>query len=123
MAPRPAVYLLGLCNLVAGALVAFAPGALMPGVEGLGSPSTRLLGVSLGILLVAVGAGAVIMPPVARRAYLWLFGVGVKVVAAAMWGAIAVTSGATTLAAAAAGDLLVAMAIVGLLRTAPPTDA
>jgi hypothetical protein len=117
MAPQPAVYLLGLCNLVAGALVVFAPGALMPGVDGLGSPSTRLFGLSLGILLLAVGGGAAVMPPVARRAYLWLFGVGVKVMAAAVWGAMAIASGALTLAAAAAGDLVIAVAIAAMLRS------
>ena len=76
-----------------------------PGSEGLGSPGTRLLGVSLGIVLAAVGIGAWLMPPMARRVYLWIFGVAVKVVAAAVWGATAVTTGATMLAAGAALDL------------------
>jgi hypothetical protein len=116
MAPQPAVFLLGLCNLVAGALFVFAPGVLMSSVDGRGSASTRLLGLSLGLLLVAVGGGAALMPPAARRTYLWLFGVAVKVMAAAVWGAIAIASGTTTLAAAAAGDLLVALTIACLLR-------
>ena len=76
MAPRLAAHLLGLCNVVAGALVACAPAILMPGLDGLGSPGARLLGVSLGVVLAAVGIGAWLMPADARRMYLWIFGVG-----------------------------------------------
>ena len=118
MAPRLAAHLLGLCNVVAGALVACAPGILMPGLDGLGSAGARLLGISLGVVLAAVGIGAWLMPADARRMYLWIFGVAVKIVAAAVWGATAMTTGVTVLAAGAAFDLAVALAIASMLRTA-----
>ena len=118
MAPRLAVHLLGLCNIVAGALVACAPVLLMPGLQGLTSPAARLLGMSLGIVLAAVGIGAWLMPATANRTYLWIFGVLVKVIAAGAWGATAMTTGATMLAAGALIDIAAAIAIAGLLRTA-----
>ena len=118
MAPRLAAHLLGLCNVVAGALVACAPVILMPGLDGLGSAGTRLLGSSLGIVLAAVGIGAWLMPADARRIYLWIFGVAVKGVAAAVWGAAAMTTGVTMLAAGAALDLAVALVIASMLRSA-----
>src|SRR6188474_52079 len=105
MAPRLAAHLLGLCNVVAGALVACAPAILMPGLDGLGSAGTRLLGSSLGLVLAAVGIGAWLMPADARRSYLWIFGVAVKVVAAAVWGTTAISTGVTMLAVGAAFDL------------------
>ena len=117
MAPRLAAHLLGLCNLVAGALVAFGPVILMAGLDGLGSPGTRLLGMSLGVLLAAVGIGAWLMPADARRVYLWIFGVGVKTVGAAVWCVTAMTTGVAMLAAGAVLDLVVALAIAGLLKT------
>ena len=116
MAPRLATHLLGLCNLVAGALVACAPVYLIPGLDGLDSPGARLLGVSLGVVLAAVGIGAWLMPGDGRRAYLWIFGVAVKVAGAAVWGTAAMMTGVTMLAAGAAFDLAVAVAIAGLLR-------
>ena len=118
MAPRLAAHLLGLCNVVAGALVAYAPVILIPGLEGLGSPGARLLGVSLGIVLAAVGIGAWLMPADARRMYLWIFGVAVKVVAAAVWGTTAISTGVTMLAVGAAFDLAVALVIASMLRSA-----
>ena len=117
MAPRLAAHLLGLCNVVAGALVACAPMFLMPGLEGSTSPGSRLLGMSLGVVLAAVGVGAWLMPADARRVYLWIFGVAVKVVAAAIWGAAAMTTGVALLAVAAVLDLAVALAIAGMLTT------
>ncbi|AMY12203.1 hypothetical protein LuPra_05476 [Luteitalea pratensis] len=115
MAPRLATHLLGLCNVVAGALVACAPVILMPGLNGLDSPGARLLGVSLGVVLVSVGIGAWLIPADGRRVYLWIFGVAVKVVASAVWGAAALTTGVAMLAAGAALDLAVALAIAGML--------
>lgn len=115
MTPRHAVLLLGLCNLVAGALVAWAPGLLMPGADGLGSTGARVLGGSLGIVLAGSGIGAGLMPAPAIRPYLWVFGVGVKVVAAAVWGTIAAQSGIAMLWAGAALDLAVATAIAAIL--------
>jgi hypothetical protein len=117
MAPRLASHLLGLCNLVAGALVASAPVLLMPGVQGIDSPGSRLLGASLGVLLVAAGVGAWLMPAEGRRAYLWLFGVAVKLVGAAVWGVAAIVTGAAMLAIGAVFDLAVASTIAVLLRT------
>ena len=117
MSPRLAAHLLGLCNVVAGALVVWAPAMLMPGVGGLGSPAAGLLGASLGVLLTAVGIGAWIVPVEARRTYLWMFGVGVKVVAAIIWAAAAMTTGVMMLAAGAVVDLAIASAITGLLTT------
>ena len=93
MTPRHAVLLLGLCNLVAGALVAWVPALLMPGADGLGSTSARVLGSSLGIVLAGSGIGAGLMPEPAVRSYLWVFGVVVKVAGAAAWGTIAAQSG------------------------------
>ena len=118
MAPRLAAHLLGLCNVVAGALVALAPVLLMPGLDGLGSPAARLLGASLGVVLAAVGIGAWLVHAEARRGYLWIFGVGVKVVAAIIWAGAAMTTGVLVLAAGAVFDLAIAIAIAGLLTTA-----
>ena len=115
MAPRLAAHLLGLCNVVAGALVACAPELLMPGLDGLGSPAARLLGASLGVVLAAVGVGAWVVPAEARSSYLWIFGVGVKVVAAAVWAGAAMTTGVAMLGAGSVFDLAVAIAVAGLL--------
>jgi hypothetical protein len=117
MAPRLAAHLLGLCNLVAGALVASAPVILMPGLDGLDLPGARLLGVSLGIMLSAVGIAAWLIPADARRTYLWIFGVAVKVAGAVVWATVAAQTGVTMLAAGAGFDLAVALAIAGSLRT------
>lgn len=117
MAPRLATHLLGLCNLVAGALVACAPMLLMPGLQGLDSAGARLLGVSLGVVLAAVGIGAWLMPAEGRRVYLWIFGVAVKVVGAAVWGLAATMTGVASPATGAVFDLAVALVIVGALRS------
>jgi hypothetical protein len=117
MPPRWAIHTLGLCNVVAGALVALVPSVFMPGADGIDTISSRLLGASLGVVLVAVGAGAWLLPSTAVGVYLWLFGVGVKVVAAALWGWAARQSGVGMLWVGAALDLAVALAIAGgLLR-------
>jgi hypothetical protein len=115
MTPRHAVLLLGLCNLVAGALVAWAPALLMPGADGLGSTATRLCAGSLGIMLAGAGIGGLLMPDPAVRTYLWVFGVSVKVAATLAWATIAVQSGIAMLWAGAALDLAVAMAIAATL--------
>ena len=117
MAPRLAAHLLGLCNVVAGALVACAPALLLRGLDGLDSPGARLFGVSLGVVLAAVGVGAWVMPADGRRTYLWIFGVAVKIAGAASWGIAAKLTGATTLAMGAVFDVAVATAIVVLLMT------
>ncbi|BCS35207.1 hypothetical protein TBR22_A44340 [Luteitalea sp. TBR-22] len=108
MPPRLLVHVLGLCNVVAGALVAFGPGLLMPGADGLGTTAARVFGGSLGAFLAGSAVGAWLMPSGARRPYLWVFGVGVKVVAAALWGTLAVSSGITQLWSGAVVDLAVA---------------
>ena len=115
MTPRHAVLVLGLCNLVAGALVAWAPALLMPGADGLGSTAARVFAGSLGIMLVGTGIGGFLMPEAAVRSYLWLFGVSVKVAATLAWGTIASQSGITMLWAGAALDLAVAMLIAAIL--------
>jgi hypothetical protein len=115
MSPRFAVHILGLCNLVAGALVAWAPSALMPGLGGLDTSGARLLGASLGVMLAGAGAGAWVMPPAAVPPYLWLFGVGVKLVGAVLWGWKAQQSGVAMLWAGAALDVFVALVISGIL--------
>lgn len=122
MRPRHAVHVLGLCNLVAGALVAGAPHLVMPGADGLGSLGARLLGTSLGVTLAAIAAGAWLMPPTAVSRYLWLFGVWVKVAGALLWGAAAVSAGSTLLASGAAADLVVAGLIAIGLRSGNTRD-
>ena len=118
MAPRLATHLLGLCNLVAGALVACAPALFLAGLDGLDRSGARLLGVSLGVVLAAVGLGAWLIPPDARRAYLWMFGVAVKIAGAAVWGTAAVLTGVPMLAMGAMFDLAIAIAVAGLLAKA-----
>ncbi len=116
MSPQPALLLLGLSNLVAGALVALAPPVVLASADGVHSTSARLLGGSLAIMLVAAGSAGWFVPPAARRAHLWIFGVVVKVAAALLWGWTALAAGLSMLAAAAAADLAVAVAIAGMLR-------
>jgi len=118
MAPRLATHLLGLCNLVAGALVACAPALLLRGLDGLDSPGSRLLAVSLGVVLAAVGIGAWLIPAEGRRTYLWIFGVAVKIAGAALWVIAAAMTGATALAMGAVFDVAVATAVAVLLRAA-----
>jgi hypothetical protein len=109
MSPERALSFLGLCNVVAGALVALAPALLMPGADGLGSTAARLLGGSLGIVLAGSGIGAFRMPGPAVRPYLWVFGIGVKLAAAAAWSAMAGHSGILMLWGGAALDLGIAV--------------
>ncbi len=116
MSPRLALYVLGLGNLVAGALVALAPAVVLSAADGRHSTSARLLGGSLAVMLVAVGSAGWLLPPEARRAYLWIFGVAVKAAAALLWGATALATGLIMLAAGAVADLAVALAIAGILR-------
>ena len=65
----------------------------------------------------AVGLGAWLIPEGGLRAYLWIFGVAVKVAGAVVWGTAAVLTGVTMLAAGAVVDLTIAIAIAGLLQT------
>jgi hypothetical protein len=115
MPPRPLVHLLGLCNLVAGALLAF-DAALVAPVDGAGTPAARLLGASGGALLAAIAVGAWRMPQDAVRPYLWTFGVGVKLAAAAVWAAAAVVTAVPALLLGASLDLGIAVAIAAGLR-------
>jgi hypothetical protein len=115
MTPRHAVLLLGLCNLVAGALVAWAPALLMPGADGLGSTAARVFAGSLGIMLAGAGIGGFLMPDPAVRAYLWVFGVCVKVAATLAWATVAMQSGIAMLWAGAALDRAVALLIAAIL--------
>lgn len=88
----------------------------MPGAAGLGSTSANLLGASLGVMLGAIGLGAWLVDDASVRGYLWLFGVGVKVTAAALWGLAALRSGSNMLWSGAALDLAVASLIAASLR-------
>lgn len=120
MPPRWAVHTLGLCNVIAGALVVLAPSLLMPGLDGNDTTTARLLSASLGMLVAAVGAGAWLMPAAAVRAYLWLFGVGVKLLTSVLWGCFASHSGVGMLWAGAMSDLAVALVIAsGLVGREP----
>ena len=116
MPPHAALHLLGLSNLVAGALVALAPPLVLASADGVHSTSARLFGGSLAIMLVAAGSAGWFVPPAARRPHLWIFGVAVKLAAALLWGWTAVATGLSTLAAGAAADLVDAVTIAGILR-------
>lgn len=119
MTPRLVASILGLCNVVAGALVTFALPQLMPGADGLGSTAARVLGGSLAAFLVGSGLGAWLMPAEGRRPYLWVFGVAIKIAAGVLWGSSAVSSGIPQLWIGAAVDLAVAAVVfVGLVRSA-----
>lgn len=116
MAPRWAVHVLGLGNVVAGALL--ASGLVLP-AGSLARDDTRLLAHSAGLALAAVGAGAWIMPGPARPAYLWVFGVALKAAGALLWGASGLRTGHAAMSAGAAADALVAVVVAaGLLRHA-----
>lgn len=92
MSPRFLLRILGLCNVVAGALLVFAP-ALVGPVAGVDSPAATLARRSAAALLIAVAVGAWSMPAGAATRYLWIFGVGVKLAAAVIWATAAVASG------------------------------
>jgi hypothetical protein len=116
MSQRWLVHLLGLCSVAAGALLASVPALVLP-LDGLHSPAGLLLTRSLAVVVAAVGIGAWSMPPEAVRAYLWVFGVGVKGVGGLLWGATAMSTGLAMLAVGAVLDLVVALAIAsGLSR-------
>lgn len=116
MAPGRLLWILGLCNGVAGALFMLAPAQIAP-LQGLDSPSASLAARSAGALLIAVAIGAWRMPPLAARPYLWIFGVGVKAAAAAIWARMALSTGVGRLWLGVAVDVAVAVVVtVGLLR-------
>jgi len=115
MSPTVLVRILGLCNLVAGALLVWAPTLVAP-LEGAGSPAAVLAFRSAAVLLVAVAAGAWVLPAGALRPFLWLFGVSVKLAAAAIWAAAAMSAGTPQLWLGAGVDASVAAVIAtGLL--------
>ena len=119
---RPfASHLLGLGNLVAGALLVWGRSWLMPGLDGIASPAATLMACSLGLMLWAVAAGAWLMPASASRGYLAIFGVALKGVAALIWAWTAVQTGVTALWVGAGLDLALAVAIAASLRY--PRDA
>ena len=116
MRPRQAVHLLGLCNLVAGALLALAPSLLLP-IEGVHSAAASILARALAVVLAAVGLAGWVLPESALRAYLWVFGVGVKGLGAVLWGLTAWTSGVTAIGGGAAFDAALAMLIAWSLMS------
>lgn len=116
MAPRTAVHLLGLCNLVAGALLLVAPALVLP-LDGVGSPAGIILTRGLGIVLVAVGVTGWVIPNDAVRPFLWIFGVGVKGLGGALWGATAWMTGVGAIGAGAAVDAALAAVIAWSLRS------
>jgi hypothetical protein len=124
MAPRSLALVLGLCNVVAGALLVSAPSLLLGSLEGSHTPSASLLRGCIGVLLVAIGVGALRMPPEALRSYLWIFGVAVKVVAAMLWSLTALQTGVDGLWIGAAADGALALVIAaGLWRPSADGDA
>ena len=123
MAPRSLAYVLGLCNLVAGALLMSRPRLLLGDLAGTRTPAAELLLGCLGLVLIAVGSGAMRMPSNALPTYLWIFGVAVKVVAALLWSLTALETGTGALWMGAGGDAAIALVIaVGLLRAVPEPD-
>ncbi len=116
MAPRPLVHLLGLCNVLAGALLVLAPSSAVP-LAGATSPAARVFAGSAAAMLLSVAVAGWLLPATATRTYLWIFGVGVKVAGAVTWSAAAGFTGVPGLWAGALFDLAVAVAIgVGLRR-------
>ena len=118
MSPRTIAHLLGLCNLVAGALLVFGRQLVMPGLTGAATPAAQLLAASLGVVLAAIAIGAWLLPATALRPYLWVFGVAVKGVAALLWGMAALTTGAGSLWTGACFDAALALVIALALRRA-----
>ena len=104
MRPRVLAHLLGLCNLVAGALLLFRPDVLLAGVHGAQTVAARLLSGAAAVFLLGVAGGAWCLPATATRPYLWIFGVAVKFAGALAWGAAAAETGATALWSGAAFD-------------------
>lgn len=122
MSPTALVNLLGLCNIVAGALLALAPALVAP-VDGVHSPAATLAARSAATLLLAVAVGAWAMPPDAVRTFLWIFGVGVKGAAALIWAATALDAGEPRVWVGAAVDGSVAAIIAFGLTTSSPRDS
>lgn len=120
MAPRVLVQFLGLCNFVAGALLAFAPARVAP-LDGLHSPAATLSLRSAAACLVAMALGAWWVPADAQRGYLWIFGVGLKGAGALVWAATAWDTRVGPIWVAAAVDVAIAMVIAGGLVTTRPT--
>ena len=120
MALRSLVRILGLCNAVAGALLLFAPTLVAP-IDGIASPAAVLATRSAAVLLLAVAAAALLMPVAAAPPYLWVFGVAVKLIGAAVWAATAAETEVRQLWVGALVDAAVAAVIAtGLLHR---TDA
>ncbi len=105
MAPRWAVHLLGLGNLVAGAFL--ASGVIPPTASG----ESRLLAHSAALFLTAIGIGAWVMPAAAQPRYLWTFGVALKAAGALLWGVTAWETGIAWPVAGAAADAVIAFGI------------
>lgn len=118
MSPGLLVRVLGLCNVVAGALLACAPTFVAP-LEGIHSPAATLATRSTAALLLAIAIGAWSMPPAAVRRYLWIFGVGVKGAGVIIWAAAALATGVPHVWLGAVLDLAVAALIVLGLTTRP----
>lgn len=114
---RPfASHLLGLGNLVAGALLVWGRSWLMPGLDGTTSPAAALLATSLGLALGAIAAGAWLMPTSASRVYLSIFGVVLKGLGAVTWAVAATQTDVPALWVGAGLDLALAVAIATSLR-------
>jgi hypothetical protein len=121
MRPRQAVHLLGLCNLVAGALLASAPTLLLP-IDGVQSAAGNVLARGLAVVLVAIGIAGWALPDAAVRTYLWVFGVGVKGLGAALWAITAWTSGVAAIGVGAAVDGVLALLIAWSLSSGRATS-
>lgn len=114
MAPARLLSILGLCNLVAGALLVFAPAAVAP-LAGVDAPAAQLARHSTAALLVAIAIGAWRMPAEAAVPYLWVFGVFVKIVAVGIWAAAALSTGVATLWVGVGVDALIAAVVSAAL--------
>lgn len=122
MSPRLLLKILGLCNVVAGALLVFAPALIAP-VDGVHSAAATLALRSAAALLIAVAIGAWCMPDDAVRSYLWIFGVGVKVAGAVLWAAAAAQPGVGALWVGAVVDAVLAAVIAIGLLAAPDVSS
>ena len=110
------MHLVGLCNLVAGALLACRPTLVLP-LDGVQSPAGVVLTRGLAVVLVAIAVAGWSIPDNALRAFLWIFGVGVKGLGAALWGVTAATTGAGVIGAGASMDAAVAVLIAWTLTS------
>lgn len=107
MRPQRLLTFLGLCNVVAGALLVAAPERLVP-LDGIELAAGRLLTLTLALFLVASGLAAWLVPAPARRVYLWIFGVGLKGCAALLWGGAALVTDGSALWIGGGADIVVA---------------